>query len=139
MAQEDNLATLADFRKKTPNSLDLAALIMKDHTVQIHGRMIHKFMMIGRETMAHDLAQQRNQEDAARYCADRAADGGLRVCHQCAQTLADTGFLKSLTITTEACFPDIGPEAFSQEIELAAQDTLLAIEAMAAHAWSMNF
>ena len=138
VAQEDKLATLADLRKKTTNSLDLAALIMKDRTVQIHGRMIHKFMMIGRETMAHDLAQQRNQEDAARYCADRAADGGLRVCHQCAQTLADTGFLKSLTITTDACFPDIGPEAFPQEIELAAQVTLLAIEAMAAHSWSMS-
>jgi len=88
--------------------------------------------------MAHDLARQTNQADSARYCADRAADGGLRVCHSCAKALADMDFLKSLAITTQASFPDSGPEAFLDEIETASQVTRLAMEAMAAHAWSMS-
>lgn len=139
VAQEKKLATLAELRKKTTNSLDLAAVIMKDRTVQIHGRMIQKFLLIGREAMAHDLARQQNQADSARYCAERVADGGLNICHLCSQALADTGFLKSLAMTTQASFPDSGPEAFAEEIETADQVTRLAMEAMAANAWSMSF
>jgi hypothetical protein len=138
VAQEQKLATLAELRKKTTNSLDLAAMIMKDRKVQIHGRMIHHFLLIGREAMAHDLARQHNQADSARYCADRVADGGLRICQQCAQALTDTGFLTSLAMTTQASFPESGPEPFFDEIETATQVTRLAMEAMAAHAWSMS-
>ena len=42
-AQGHKLATLAELRKKTTNSLDLAAMIMSDRSVQIGGRMIQKF------------------------------------------------------------------------------------------------
>ncbi len=40
--------------------------------------------------------------------------------------------------STQAAFPDVGPEAFPEELETADQAALLAIEAMAAQAWSMS-
>ena len=100
--------------------------------------MIHHFLVIGREAMAHDLARQHSQEDSARYCAERVADGGMRVCQLCAQALADTTFLASLAMTTEASFPDSSPDIFYDEIQTAAQVTTLAMEATAAHSWSMS-
>ena len=41
-AQEQKLAIVAELRKKTTNTLDLAALIMRDPSVQIQGRMIQR-------------------------------------------------------------------------------------------------
>ena len=137
-AHDLNMATLADLRKKTTNSLDLAAIIMKDRTVQIHGRMIQHFLLIGREAMAFDLRRQKTQADAAMYCADRVADGGHRVCHACAKSLADVRFLNSLALTMDAHFPEIGPGPFWNEIQTAIQVTHMAMESMAAHAWSMS-
>jgi len=80
-AHDQKLATLADLRKKTTNTLDLAATLMKDRTVQIQGRMIQKLLLICWEAMAFDLPRQHNQADSAKNSADRAADAGHRVCH----------------------------------------------------------
>ena len=59
--QHKRLATLAELRKKSSNTLHLSGIVMDDRMVQIQGRIIQEFMLVGRRSYAADLTQQKRR------------------------------------------------------------------------------
>lgn len=128
--------TLADMRKKSKNSLDLAATVLGDRLTQIYGRIIMRFTSIQHEAMVVDLHSCRDQDGSARWSGIRSAMGGSEDCKMFAAVTLDMAFLQTLGLTTQACFYGQDPMAFEEEAAVATKAMTMALEMISAHAWS---
>jgi hypothetical protein len=135
--QDRKLKTLAELRKKSKNTLHLAAVVMEDRQLQTFGRMMQRSQDIGHAAMVSDLQAHATQEGAAQWHAERASDFGNKTCKALAMSLSDVSFLKSLSLTM-ARFPGSPAEVFEDETAIAAILVKLMTEHMASHAWSKS-
>ena len=135
--QERRERSLAQLRQKAKNTIHLAAMVTQDRLVQIHGRIIYAFEILGRRSVAQDLKQQRTQHGTCQWYAHRALDGGFDLCMQIARVPDSMEFLEAVTLAPQIHAP--GPAArqlFQEELEVASLILHFAWEYMAITAWT---
>jgi hypothetical protein len=128
---------LAQLRQKAKNTIHLAAMVTQDRLVQLHGRIIYAFEILGRRSVAQDLKQQRTQHGTCQWYAHRALDSGFDLCMQIACVPDSMSFLESVTLAPQIHVP--GPAArqlFHEELEVASLILHFAWEYMAITAWT---
>ena len=128
--------TLAQLRTKAKNTLHLAGMVAQDRKVQIHGRIIHAFSLIGRESVAMDLEQQHTQLDTVQWYANRAWDGGLAMCKQIAALPDSMEFLRATDIIQRLHMPNGDRDLFYDALETAELIFKMAVEHMSLTAWT---
>jgi len=128
--------TLAELRKKSKNSLELAATVLGDRMTQIYGRIIFRFTSIQHAAMVVDLRSCRDQAGSCRWAGIRTAEAGAEDCKKFAGLTSDMPFLRTLGLTTQANFCGQDPVIFEEETAVATKVMTMAIEMAAAHSWS---
>jgi len=135
--QESRERTLAQLRQKAKNTIHLAAMVTQDRLVQIHGRIIYAFEILGRRSVAQDLKQQRTQHGTCQWYAHRALDGGFALCMQIASVPDNMAFLESVTVAPQIHVGGpAGRQLFHEELEVASLILNFAWEYMAITAWT---
>ena len=134
--QQRRLQTLASLRKKSKNTLHLAGLVANDRAVQVHGRIMYAFAVLGRASVAEDLKQHRGQLDTARWYSCRVVDEGYALCLAMAQVLDSRVLLEQAQMSSRVHLPGHDRALFHEELELAELTFKLAWEYMSLTAWS---
>jgi hypothetical protein len=135
-AHHKRMATLAELRKKSSNTLHLSGIVMDDRLVQIQGRIIQEFMLVGRHSYAADLTQQKTQKGTAQWYAARALDGGHAFCLDVTRILDSTTFLAKVCLLPRVKMLGSQRELFLDELFVAQLIATLAHEYMSISAWS---
>ena len=125
-------AALKELRSRGQNTLDVAVLILLDRKIQLHGRIIFKFMEFGHSGMKHDLEQHLDTWQTVLWHSARAIEGGVKDGGRLLTILNDRGFLASLHLHPGISLPNERGE-FVAELRLAGELCSLAMHYLTEH------